>query len=546
MNRTSPSALRAWLGNLAVGLVLALSAWLLLRLQTGAWWTGSPGSARWVWASATAAAYACLCGWALVAHWRTRPMHDVENTDPANRVLVAHASQTGFAEELAIRTAQALRDAGTPVRLLPLGDIDAAMLGAASRLLIIASTTGEGDAPDPALRFVGAVMDQPTQHFPQLQYAVLALGDRTYMQYCAFGRQLDEWLRHAGATPLFDRIDVDNGDLGALRHWQHHLGVLSGAPELPDWAPAPYQDWILIERHELNPGSVGAAAFHVALQPPSGAVVDWQAGDVAEVGPRQSPEAVAAFLQATGLDGMQQVQLGHGAPVKFADALAASHLPDAATLAATTAQDVAAQLQPLPHREYSIASLPADGGVHLLLRRMLRPDGTPGIGSGWLCDYAPVGSTVQMRIRRNSTFHPPAFDKPMILIGNGTGIAGLRAHLQARITAGTGETWLLFGERNRGRDFFYGDEIEQWHRDGRLDVLDLAFSRDGIDPHYVQDALRAQGERLRDWVARGASIFVCGSAQGMAPGVDAVLRGQLGDAGVDAMLADGRYRRDVY
>lgn len=537
---------RAWLGNLAVGLLLVVSAWLLLRLQAGPWWPASPGMARWVGAGLATVAYLGVCGWAWHAARWSATSGEYGDSDDAATVLVAHASQTGFAEELATRTAQALRDAGLAVRLLPLSGIDSAHLQRTRRLLIVASTTGEGDPPDPALRFVGAVMGQHDLRLADLHYAVLALGDRTYAHYCAFGQQLDNWLRQAGAVPLFDRIDVDNGELGALRHWQHHLGVISGAPEMPDWAPAPYQDWTLIERRELNPGSAGAAAFHIALQPTAGHTMQWQAGDVAEVGPRQSPAAVQALLNATGLDGNTTVVTEAGQRTTLAAVLAASHLPDVATLDGLDAQAVVAQLQPLPHREYSIASLPDEGSIHLLLRRMLRPDGTPGIGSGWLCNYAPIGGNVQMRVRRNSAFHPPAADRPMILIGNGTGIAGLRAHLQARIAAGAKDTWLLFGERNRDRDFFYGEEISKWQRDGKLQALDLAFSRDGGDPHYVQDALRAQSERLRHWVGRGASIYVCGSLQGMAPGVDTVLREVLGNDAVDAMLADGRYRRDVY
>src|SRR3546814_19528925 len=36
------------------------------------------------------------------------------------------------------------------------------------------------------------------------------------------------WLRERGATPLFDRVEADNADPAALRHWQHHLGRLAG------------------------------------------------------------------------------------------------------------------------------------------------------------------------------------------------------------------------------------------------------------------------------------------------------------------------------
>jgi sulfite reductase (NADPH) flavoprotein alpha-component len=151
-----------------------------------------------------------------------------------------------------------------------------------------------------------------------------------------------------------------------------------------------------------------------------------------------------------------------------------------------------------------------------------------------------------LRLRSNPNFHAPEPAKPMILIGNGTGIAGLRAHLKQRIAAGSQRNWLLFGERNSDRDFFYGDEILEWRNRGYIERLDLAFSRDQAESVYVQQKLLAAADPLREWAEAGASIYVCGSLAGMAPGVDGVLRQVLGDATVENMLTEGRYRRDVY
>jgi len=115
------------------------------------------------------------------------------------------SSQTGFARELAERSAEALRGAGVPVRVRGLHEVDATLLVDSQRALFIASTTGEGDPPDHALPFLRGVMTSPPalQH---LQYGVLALGDRSYGHFCGFGHQLDQWLRQHGAHPLFDAI----------------------------------------------------------------------------------------------------------------------------------------------------------------------------------------------------------------------------------------------------------------------------------------------------------------------------------------------------
>ena len=200
----------------------------------------------------------------------------------------------------------------------------------------------------------------------------------------------------------------------------------------------------------------------------------------------------------------------------------------------------------LSTRDYSIASLPRDGVLELIVRQQQRSDGSPGLGSGWLCDEAQVGQLLLARVRCHRGFHAPEGDSPLILIGNGSGLAGLRSLLKERIAAGLQRNWLLFGERNAARDFYCRDELQGWLAQGDLARLDLAFSRDQAAKVYVQDRLREAADELLCWVDAGAAIYVCGSLQGMAGGVDQVLREVLGDTRVEQLLESGRYRRDVY
>ncbi len=112
----------------------------------------------------------------------------------SNPTLIAFASQTGFAAELANRTAQSLQAAGAPVMLASLQQIDDQLLKQTKHALFVVSTTGEGDAPDPAAGFVRDVLDSAVP-LKELSYGVLALGDREYDHYCAFGHRLDQWLQ---------------------------------------------------------------------------------------------------------------------------------------------------------------------------------------------------------------------------------------------------------------------------------------------------------------------------------------------------------------
>lgn len=456
-------------------------------------------------------------------------------------ILVVHASQTGFAEELAQATAKLLGDAGARVTLKSLADVSAADLLSAGRALFVVSTTGEGDAPDTARRFIRDVMaGEPKLH--GLSYGVLALGDNTYARFCAFGRALDAWLARHGATPLFDRVEVDDGDPAALRHWQGHVGVLAGVTDAPDWTRPRYGRWRLAERRRLNAGGSADPAFHIRLEPLDAAT--WDAGDILEVGPRNDPAEVAALLARLSLDPSARVVADDGATL--AEALSWRRLQHDATFAAATPQALVDALSALPHREYSIASLPGDGGAELLIRAMTRADGKLGLGSGWLTAHAADGAEIAARVRTNRSFHGPDDDQPMILIGNGTGLAGLRAHLKAREAAGRHRNWLVFGERTAAHDYFHQGEIEAWVADGVLQRLDLAFSRDQDRKVYVQHRLMEAADTLRAWIADGAAIYVCGSLEGMSGDVHAVLVAVLGGDVMERLADEGRYRRDVY
>jgi sulfite reductase (NADPH) flavoprotein alpha-component len=457
-------------------------------------------SEKWLYALATLLCYALLCG-AIAWQHRNRQRAAQRRVDallPATPGVpawwVAYASQTGQAEELALQTAQALHTAGVPVRLAPLSQISLADLQQADRLLCIASTYGEGDPPDSAVLFARQVMANAGVTLSHLHVGLLALGDKTYAHFCGFGRQLDQWLMDRGAQALFERIDVDKSDPDALQRWRQHLAHLAGTSDLPDWEAPALQPWRLRARQHLNPGSAGEEVHHLELVPAEAgaALPEWQAGDLVQV----------------------EVPTAPGEP-----------------------------------RDYSIASVPPDGAVHLLVRRTRRADGSPGLASGWLTQAAQTGDTVTLRVRSHGGFRiGDNAQRPLILIGNGTGLAGLRAHMRARIAAGKGQVpmWLLFGERNATCDAHYRDEIDAWQREGWLRRVDWVFSRDQAERRYVQHALAEAAADVKEWVGQGAALYVCGSLEGMAGEVNGTLRTILGEEALQQLTADGRYRRDVY
>lgn len=457
--------------------------------------------------------------------------------------LIGFASQSGLAEQLAWQSAGQLQAAGLPVQVRSLAELGEDELRQARRALFVVSTFGDGEAPDSARGFERKVLGQPwaLQH---LNYALLALGDRQYPHFCGFARRLQAWLAERGATTAFSAIEVDSADPNALQQWQQALAQLTGARPLAAWQPPSYGNWRLVRRERLNPGSQGAPVYLLGLSAEHPG--RWEAGDLVEVLPRHSQARIDTFLQGLGLDAHLPVQLD-GLAEPLGQALASRQLPASREhLVGLHAQALVDSLIPLGAREYSIASIASDGVLELIVRQERHADGSLGLGSGWLTDYLPMNGHASLRLRRNSSFHLPAGSVPMVLIGNGTGLAGLRSLLKARIAAGEQRNWLLFGERNRAHDLLCGRELQGWVDNGDLARLDLAFSRDQAEKIYVQDVLLQQGDTLRRWIDEGACVYVCGSLQGMAGGVDAALKGILGEEIVERLIEDGRYRRDVY
>lgn len=450
--------------------------------------------------------------------------------------LIVYASQTGTAEQLAWSTASSLKQAKHAVEVRAIQKIHAKDLLHAENILMIASTYGTGEAPDSAQHFVKKIMSSRLD-LQQLHFAVLALGSKEYVEsFCAFGHQLNDWLQQCGATALFPLIEVSNAEASDIAHWNHALEQLT-AVELGSIAIENHlHTWQLQHRVHLNPHSLGAPVYQIKLS--STEQQTWQAGDIAVIQPANSQARLQAFVA-------QHPQLQRYSTQQLEAALWDRDL-NITNVATDDLTQLQAQLPQLPHREYSIASIPTQQSLDLIVRQKYDAQTGLGLGSGWLTEHCPMAGQVQLYIRSNRNFHLVNNHEPIICIGNGTGIAGLISLLTARIEQQEHDNWLVFGERQRQCDFYYQDTLQAWLEAGKLQHLDVAFSRDQAEKYYVHHCLREHAERLKAWVARGAVIYVCGSQHSMAHDVDQALIDILGAHQVEQLRQTDRYRRDVY
>lgn len=226
-------------------------------------------------------------------------------------------------------------------------------------------------------------------------------------------------------------------------------------------------------------------------------------------------------------------------------------------------QDFVSILRKIPPRLYSIASsLKAHPGeVHLTIatvRYHSHGRDRTGVASTYIADRVALGETVPVYTHANKNFKLPASgDTPVIMIGPGTGVAPFRSFIEDRQADGAkGKNWLFFGDQHYTYDFLYQLEWQEYLKDGLLDRLDVAFSRDQKHKIYVQDRMMEHSKELYGWLEEGAHFYVCGDASRMAGDVHEALisiaekEGGKSREDAEAYVKDlqkaKRYQRDVY
>ncbi len=276
-----------------------------------------------------------------------------------------------------------------------------------------------------------------------------------------------------------------------------------------------------------------------------------------------TPPFLKAYAELAGSDELQRLLTDTKA---LADYRWGRHILDVVRefpAEGLTPQGFVAMLRKLQPREYSIASSynANPDEVHLTVAAVRYNSygrERHGVASTHLADQVEPGDTVPVYVRRNKNFKLPSDpDTSIIMVGPGTGVAPFRAFVEEREYQGAGgRNWLFFGEQHFRTDFLYQIEWQRWLRQGVLTRLDLAFSRDQAEKRYVQHRLLEQGRDLYAWLQEGASFYVCGDAERMAPDVhDALQRIVAREGGLSAERAadyvktlqrEKRYQRDVY
>jgi len=363
--------------------------------------------------------------------------------------------------------------------------------------------------------------------------------------------------------------------------------------------PAP-----VLENLVLNGRGSNKETRHIELSLEDSGLT-YRPGDAVGVYPQNSPRLVAGIIEKIDLDPEESVGLGetsttlaqalqhyreitvltkplmeqwaghsgdaelqklvedHGALTEWMRGRDLLDLIEAWPIAGLGADTLTAMLRKLPPRLYSIASSQAavEDEVHMTIAAVRYESNgreREGVASTWLSDRLEEDETVPVYIDPNKNFKlPEDDDAPIIMIGPGTGVAPFRAFVQEREERGArGPNWLFFGEQHFHTDFLYQSEWLNWRRQGLIEHISVAFSRDQEEKIYVQNRIRDNATEIWSWLQDGAYIYVCGDADAMAPDVNEALIDVVAHQGNKSrddateylrdLAREKRYQRDVY
>ena len=519
----------------------------------------------------------------LVSAGNNQPVN-ISQPKSSKQLKILYGTHTGRSKTIAGQLAAKLAERGVEAVSAALDDYKTRQLTSEINVVFIVSTHGEGEPPAMAEDFHAYITGKRSPQLPNLNYSVVALGDKSYKLFCKTGIDIDQALSKSGAKSILPILTLDVDFEEEIEHWitdftdvfadipagsiQSTVSVNSLKGETYS-RKNPFQATV-IDKVKITGRDSDKEVYHVELSL-EGSGIGYEPGDSVGILANNPPELVEAILEHFGFDGTELVAIKNGTfslrnvlseyleitvinrdviqkyqersgndklqelirnEVHLDQYLYGHDILDLFEEFPLTlsAQDLADVLRSFPARLYSISSSQAAVGdeVHITVATVRYSNNgrvRGGACSTYLADRIEVDSQVSVFIEKNPAFKLPENEEtPVILIGAGTGVAPYRSFLQHREANNQkGKTWLFFGERRFRSDFLYQSEWQKLLKDGYLEKIDVAFSRDQEEKVYVQHRLVEKKKEVFEWLNKGANIYLCGDMKQMARDVQKTL-----------------------
>ncbi len=514
-----------------------------------------------------------------------------------SRITIAYGTETGNAKRLASDFAIAAKRNGVVAKLIGLDQYRATELSKEEYFFVIISTQGDGEPPSAAQKFFDFIHSERII-LKNVKFGVLGLGDTSYPLFCKAGEDVDEQLWRLGAQRVIDlkRCDVDYQE--DAKEWfnlvlttlgQQVIQVHDVSAPIKKAEERKSFNGRILSHVNLNDNPSEKETYHIEIGLDEQPV--YQPGDAVGIYPSNKAELVDKIIRLVGIDPVKEVvttKVTASVRELLTKHLSISYLQNSVVQRYATVvgspipetridlldllriypvkdesefEQIVKILTPIVPRLYSIASSPTahDKEIHLTVAKnkySVNNETKVGLCSDFLSGLSE-GTSLDFYIHKNKNFKLPAPEKDIVMIGPGTGIAPFRSFIAERdATGATGRNWLFFGDRNFTTDFLYQTEWQQFANAGVLTKVNLAWSRDGAQKHYVQHELLKEGKEIMNWLAAGAHIYLCGAKLPMSSDVENSLlqiieteKGISKEAAVaflEELSNEGRYSKDVY
>lgn len=513
-----------------------------------------------------------------------QPVNVAVQAKSNKKLTILYGTHTGRSKTIAGKLSENIASKGVEVNSIALDEYKTRQLASEANVIFIVSTHGEGEPPAMAEDFHAFITGKRSPKLPGLNFAVVALGDKSYKLFCKTGIDIDLALTQAGAQAILPilKLDVDFED--DVDRWINEFTsvfaeteassnvfeTVSTTAKIQEYTRRnPFQATVL-DKVKITGRDSDKEVYHVELSL-EGSGITYEPGDSVGILASNPPALVDGILKFKGFDGSETVTIKEGefsiqeallnyleitvltrdviqqyfektADPKLREVIESEEKLDQYLYghdvldlleefpADLTAQELVQVLRSFPARLYSISSsqLAVGEEVHITVSRVRYSRNgreRSGACSTYLADQIEPDSFVSVFIEKNPAFKLPVNEEtPVILVGAGTGVAPYRAFLQHREASNQkGKTWLFFGERRFSSDFLYQLEWHKLIKDGYLEKIDVAFSRDQEQKIYVQHRLIEKKKEIYEWLNKGASIYLCGDMKQMARDVQKAL-----------------------
>ena len=237
-------------------------------------------------------------------------------------VTILYGSQTGNTKKAAQKASEQIKEKGFEVTVMDMAEYPTKKLKDEKLLFIVVSTYGEGEPPAAAEELHKFIFSSRAPKLPDTKFAVLALGDSSYVEFCKTGVDFDTKLEALGAKRLTARVDCDVDWDDKADEWIEAVlnnleipksgsngyvgtglsnGVVKTLEKKVEYTRKNPFSAEILEKIQLNGRGSAKETWHLELSLADSGIV-YTPGDALHILPTNSERIVAEVLKVTQLD----------------------------------------------------------------------------------------------------------------------------------------------------------------------------------------------------------------------------------------------------